>query len=345
METMRRLISWQCSVLLLAVAAAGAQVTPKPTDQSPVNPPAAAAASPAATEAPTTAPVAPPSAPPTNTVTITGSAPREEPLPKLPPDKFTNCMAENGMDLLERGNMSEFAMQAAICEHQLNWEKRIVVDACMNVDGKNAPPRVVQACTEAVDHRLLEGNERFYFIESRAEGYFAQGDKQHALDDYNEAVKLAPRNADLYYNRGVFYAAQADGDSALRDFNAALSLNPKLVPALRKRARIYQTQGNFAGARVDYSDAIRLQPKTAELWSDRGYCYLLQGEYQNAIDDEAQAIRLEPKLARAWYFRGAAYGGLGNAQNASSDIATAVRLDPSLERFVKDKSSSGTHLP
>ena len=49
---------------------------------------------------------------------------------------------------------------------------------------------------------------------NRAGAYFAQGDKQHALDDYNDAIKLAPRNASLYYNRGVFYAAQSDDEAA-----------------------------------------------------------------------------------------------------------------------------------
>jgi lipoprotein NlpI len=49
--------------------------------------------------------------------------------------------------------------------------------------------------------------------------YYAQGDKPHALDDYNTAVKLAPKNAKPYYYRGVFYAAQTDVDAALRDFD------------------------------------------------------------------------------------------------------------------------------
>lgn len=76
------------------------------------------------------------------------------------------------------------------------------------------------------------GQRALFVFANRAAAYFAQGDKQHALDDYNEAVKSAPRNADLYYNRGVFYVAQSDDDAALRDFDTAIGINSKLVRKL-----------------------------------------------------------------------------------------------------------------
>lgn len=96
------------------------------------------------------------------------------------------------------------------CAAQLARDKRIVVEKCLNHDGKNAPPMVIQACTESLDHKIFDGRYRFYIFANRAEAYIAQGDRRRALDDYNQAVKLAPKNAKLYYNRGVFYAAQPD---------------------------------------------------------------------------------------------------------------------------------------
>ncbi|MGO9803006.1 MAG: tetratricopeptide repeat protein [Steroidobacteraceae bacterium] len=310
---MRRLLSWQLSILLLAGMAAGAQV--------PIATPSGAG------EAPTT--------PSTSTPQVTVTAPRVDgTLPALPPDEFTNCVQQS-----PQGSDPKTIdyIQAEICEHQLNYEKHIVIEACINRSGNTALPRVIQACTESLDHKIFEGNARFFLFANRAAAYSAQGDKQHALDDYTEAVKLAPNNAELHYNRGVFYAAQNDGNAALQDFDTALGINPKLVPALHRRARIYQTQGNLSGALADYSQAIALQPKTAALWSERGSVFLMQGEFRNAVEDEGQAILLDPKLARAYYFRGVAFAGLDDSQNARSDIATAVRLDPSLKRYVKTK--------
>lgn len=308
---MRRTLCYRLPVLWFAAMTAGAQ-----------QPPAAA--------------------PPTDNpeVVVTGKAPHDPSLPALKPDEFTHCMAQIGPTALERGNLMEFAMQSSICEQQLGWEKHVVIEACINRDGKAPPARVIQACSESLDHKILQGDMRFYIYVNRAAGYLAAGDREHALADYNEAVSLAPKNADLYYNRGVFYATQPDDAAALRDFDAALAIDAKLVPALRQRAKIHQSHNDFSAALTDYSEAIRLQPKTAALWSERGYVSLRQHDYQSAIQDEAEAIRLDPRLARAYFYRAAAFGGVGDRKNAVDDVTAAVRLDPELDRYVMSKGKT-----
>jgi len=333
METLRRLFSWQLSVLLLAGMAAGAQVNnSNQSGQSPDRPPAENATPPSAGQAPTTQPTITPG------ITVTGTTPAEPPPPKLAPDQFTNCYATNkttGPELMDM-----VAMET--CEAQLAVDQRNVINKCINRDGTSAPPVIIQACTELQDRNILQGHERFYLFVNRAVAYFAQGDKQHALDEYNTAVKLAPKSAQPYYYRGVFYAAQTDVEAALRDFDTALSLYPKLVPALLQRAKIHKTRKDLSGALADYSEAIRLEPKTAAVWSERGYVRLLQHDYESAIKDEAQAIRLDPKLARAYFLRGAAFGDLGDSPSAVSDIAAAVGLDPSLDRYISSKGKTAT---
>ena len=109
-----------------------------------------------------------------------------------------------------------------ICQSQLARDERVVIAKCINRDGESAPPMAIQACTELLDRNLLQGHERFYLFVNRALAYVAQGDKQHALDDYNTAVKMAPKEAQPYYYRGVFYAAQTDVDAALADFDSTI---------------------------------------------------------------------------------------------------------------------------
>jgi Flp pilus assembly protein TadD len=324
---MRRVLSWQLSALMLLGMAASVHANDStPHDQTPSRP--------ADTTPPGTS-----QAPPNPEITVTGKAPHEPALPALPPDEFSDCMRDRGA--LDLSNPSATAA-LAVCSAKLDWERHLVIDKCINQDGKSGPPVVIQACTESLDHKILQGRDRIYIFVNRAEAYFAAGDKQHALDDYNEALQLAPQNAKLYYNRGVFYAAQPDVEAALRDFNAALTIDSKFVPALQERAKMYQTQSNFSGALADYSEAIRLQPKNAVLWSERGYVCIRQHDYQSAVKDEAEAIRLDPKLARAYFLRGAAFGDLGNSSNAVSDIVAAVDLDPSLDRYVSTKGKTAS---
>jgi tetratricopeptide (TPR) repeat protein len=269
-------------------------------------------------------------------ITVTGAAPgNEPPLPKLPPDQFTDCYETSktaGPDTIDYIAMT-------LCESQLAQDRKAVIEKCINKGGKNAPDVVVQACTELLDRRVFIGSDRFYLYANRAEGYLAQGDRPHALQDYDAAVKAAPHNPKLYFNRAMFYLGQPDADAALQDFDQALSLDPKLVPALLQRAKLHKAQGNLAAALADDSEAVRLEPKTASIWSDRGYLCLLQQDYASAIKDEAEAIRLDPKLARAYFFRATAFQGLGEASKARADILTAVHLDPSLGRFVTNKDN------
>jgi tetratricopeptide (TPR) repeat protein len=203
-------------------------------------------------------------------VTVTGKVPHaDRSLPELPPDEFTDCMRDRGAQDLRTPGAS---VALAVCSAKLDWERHTVIDKCINQDGKSGPPVVIQACTESLDHKILQGSYRFYVFVNRAEAYIAQGDKERALADYNSAIELAPENAKLYYNRALFYAAQADGQAALRDFNTGLSINPKFVAALQQRAKIYLTQANFGGALADYSEAVRLQPKNCCPLERAGVC-------------------------------------------------------------------------
>jgi len=337
MEPLRRLVSLQLCGLLLVGVASGAPVdSSNPNGQAPGGAPTENTATPGDTATPAQPDVLTPG------ITVTGSTPAaEQDVPKLPPDKFTECYGTNstsGPDTLDYIAMT-------ICESQLEADRRVVIEKCINRDGKSAPPVVVQACTELLEQKIFIGSDRFYIYVNRAEAYVAQGDRPHALEDYNEAVKLAPHNAKLYFNRAVFFLAQPDADAAMRDFDTALSLNPKLVPALLQRAKLHKTQADLSSALADYSEALRLEPKTAAVWSEAGYVCLLQHDYENAVKDEAEAIRLDPKLARAYFFRGAAFGGLGDSSKARNDIVAAVRLDPSLQRFVNgnDRNPLGEH--
>lgn len=340
---MRRLFGWQLSVVLLLAGMATAQ-----NGQSTGGSPGVNTTSTAGNETAAAPAILTPG------VTITGQAIHaERPLPTLPPDEFTKC-TRHRMGLSQPGEstdhvpsqpdmsqMAQMSMTTWFCETQIRQETQIVIDACLDRSGKTTLPRIIQACTESLEHAVLPSDQRFFLVASRAAAYFVYGDRQHALDDYSAAIKLAPHSAELYYDRGVVFASQSDEAAALRDFNAAMGIDSKLVvPALLQRAKIYIARRNFSGAIADYSQAINLQRTTAVLWSDRGYAYLLQHDYKGAIQNESVAIGLAPTLARAYFFRGAAFGELKDSHNAGNDIDAALRLDPSLDSYLTTKMTS-----
>jgi Tfp pilus assembly protein PilF len=316
-------------VTLIAGAPTGAQVDPS----NQAGPSVARDVAPGSTSAESAAPTVSASSPTSKSddvVTINGSM---SPLPKLPPDEFTDCMRQGPRgSTVEQGATD--LLQLRMCQAQIHYETKIVIEACVNDKENTGLQRVIQACTELLDRNLFEGRDRFSLFANRARAYFALGDKAQALEDYNKAVALAPHNADLYYARGLIFAAQSNYDAALRDFDTAIESNSKSTQALRQRARVYQHLSNFSSSLADYAEAIRLEPRNAALWSERGYVCMREHDYSNAVKNEDEAIRLDPKLAWAFFLRGAAFGNMGDSQNASSDIKTAVGLDPSLAKYV-----------
>lgn len=343
MQVVRRSFSRQLAVVLMLSGMATARVpNSEQSAQAPGTPPAAHTRSAAASGGSDSAATL------KQGVTITGQAPQAgQPLPKLAPDEFTDCTrrrmglanpagpSTNRDGSLDMSAMADMSMTTWLCETKLKGEMQVVIDACLDRSGKNAPPRIIQACTESLAHDVLPSDQRYFLIASRADAYFIHGDWRQALDDYSAAIKLAPHNGELYYDRAVVFASRSEDDAALHDFNTAMGIDSKLmVPALRHRAKIYAARGNLSGALADYSEAISLQPKAAALWSDLGYVALNEHDYAGAVKDEAQAIQLDPKLARAYYLRGVASGDLGNRENAVGDLRAAVGLDASLARYV-----------
>ena len=66
----------------------------------------------------------------------------------------------------------------------------------------------------------------------------------NVIGDLTDALKLAPQNAFLYYDRGTVYALRKDYMRAIDDFTHAIELDPQLAEAYYNRglARIYSGQ-------------------------------------------------------------------------------------------------------
>jgi len=55
------------------------------------------------------------------------------------------------------------------------------------------------------------------------------GDKQGAIDDYTQAIKINPNYADAYYNRGNTHSELGNKQGAIDDYTQAIKINPYLL--------------------------------------------------------------------------------------------------------------------
>ena len=65
-----------------------------------------------------------------------------------------------------------------------------------------------------------------------------QGEYDMAIADYSKAIKLEPKTARYYYNRGLAHVGIKQFDKAIADFEEFLELSPYYPKAQKVKKRI-----------------------------------------------------------------------------------------------------------
>ncbi len=110
----------------------------------------------------------------------------------------------------------------------------------------------------------------------------------------NQALKLNPRSAFAYSNRGQVYFDRGDFDKALADFSQALALNPRLAAAYVGRGFVQIKKGQWQPALNDFNQAVALAPESALSYYGRALCYLAVNERQQASRDLQSFLQYAP---------------------------------------------------
>jgi tetratricopeptide (TPR) repeat protein len=131
-----------------------------------------------------------------------------------------------------------------------------------------------------------------------------------------------------WVEKGVALVIEGKYNEAIEAFNKAIELNPKDAVAYNNRGAAYGQIGNYKQQIEDSSKALQLNPKDAVAFNNRGVAYGELGNYEQEIEDCTKAIELNPKLAVAYYHRGVAYQKLGNRKQAIKDKSKAYALNP-----------------
>ncbi len=154
------------------------------------------------------------------------------------------------------------------------------------------------------------------------------GNRQGAILDYNEAIRLNPKYSLAYYNRGLVKYKLEDKHGSIADYNKSIRLNPDFADAYNSRGIAKRHLNDIHGSVMDYSEAISLSPNFAIAYHNRGLAKSALGDKEGAIADYKEAIRLNPNYAEAYYSRGIVKSELGDKQGAIADYNEAIRLNP-----------------
>jgi tetratricopeptide (TPR) repeat protein len=77
---------------------------------------------------------------------------------------------------------------------------------------------------------------------NRANARYAKGDYDAALADYDHALAIDPRYAEVYANRGMLHLRMGRRAKADADFAQSLALKPDMRSSLELRIKALQAQ-------------------------------------------------------------------------------------------------------
>lgn len=245
---------------------------------------------------------------------------------------FDNLMIKIGNlifeDELKRQNVVEMLEQR--CKGYQEKITRSFSDATEKAEDDAAAAELKSKTEEEDAKREIEGTLTAMDYFFRAYEFVEQKDYRGAIVNYTKAIKLDPKFAAAYNNRGAAYADIDKYDDAMKDYNKAIELDPKYVAAYNNRGNAYANKGNNDDAIKDYNKAIELDPKDADYYNNRGDTYAKMGRLEEALKDCNQALEIDPNCAEAYDSRGFTYEKLGELKKALADYNKALELNPDL---------------
>jgi tetratricopeptide (TPR) repeat protein len=146
------------------------------------------------------------------------------------------------------------------------------------------------------------------------------------------------------YQKGVNKYDAGNYEGAIEDFNQAIELDPKNALAYNRRGDAYYRLGDYEQAQADSSQAILLNPEDANAYFDRGFAFSELDKYKEAIADYTQAIKLNSEDAYAYYGRGLARAGLKDNKGAIKDFNKAIALKPQYTEAYLQRGIIHRHL-
>jgi tetratricopeptide (TPR) repeat protein len=203
---------------------------------------------------------------------------------------------------------------------QMNW--------CIGRD--NATPDLqIKGCTAVIQTGPVAGNNLAKAYYNRGIAYAGEGQYDSAIADYDQTIRLSPKNANAFYNRGSAYAKKRQYDQAITDYDRAIQLDPKNAFTYVSRGNAYLNKDQYDLAIADYSQAIRLDPANADYLSNRCLARAVAGrELTQALADCNASLRLVPNDGGSLDNRGLVQFKLGAFAQAISDYDAAIKHDP-----------------
>ncbi|MES2696325.1 MAG: M48 family metalloprotease [Verrucomicrobiota bacterium] len=165
-------------------------------------------------------------------------------------------------------------------------------------------------------------------------------DREGALSDYDEALKLDPKHEWIYLDRGILRTRLGDPKGALEDFAKVKDTSRHTAVFYFERGLAQHHLNQTSPALESYSRAIRAgldKSLQAAVYANRGILYNRKNDHQAAASDFTTVLGLEPANWEARLGRATARRRLGEPGAALVDIEQAMQGGADEARALRER--------
>lgn len=127
------------------------------------------------------------------------------------------------------------------------------------------------------------------------------GNKEDAINFYNEAVKTDPTNAPLFNDLGYYQFIIGDIDSAIKNYKIAISLTPSQILFYKNLATAYYKKSDAENYKFCLEKIISINPSDALAYNNFGVYWLSEGKWDLAFENFEKAIFCDSQNAALAY--------------------------------------------
>ncbi|MEM9772723.1 MAG: tetratricopeptide repeat protein [Cyanobacteria bacterium P01_D01_bin.73] len=155
-----------------------------------------------------------------------------------------------------------------------------------------------------------------------------RGNYEEAEAVWTRILKSFPYNAEIWSNRGNARASQMKLNEAIEDYEQAIALAPDAPDPYLNRGAALENMGQWEAAIADYDRVLDIDPEDAAAYNNRGNAQGGLGNWDNALEDFKRASDLGGEFVIARENYALALYQTGNNEEALRQLRNLVRKYP-----------------
>lgn len=167
--------------------------------------------------------------------------------------------------------------------------------------------------------------------------------QEDAKNSIRKAIKLEPKNAEIYFVKGELYNQMSDLHGALSAFDSAVKITP-LGKYFFWRGIMNQRLKMNDFAEKDYLKAIEKKFETAELYGNLTILLSDKEEYVKALKSINKAISFNKNNAQAYSMKAKVYIGMLNLDSACANRDIALKMGFKKTVDIPDSICNGSEI-